>query len=68
MSIFHHPKGTIILSRDGKLQGKVFGGHHLCKLEGCRGSRVGVLWPDGKRTYPCDRALAPVTPGTYRIE
>ncbi len=24
-----------------------------CTLEGCGGTRLHVLWPDGKRTYPC---------------
>lgn len=24
-----------------------------CRLEGCSGLRLHVLWPGGKRTYPC---------------
>lgn len=28
-----------------------------CRLEGCNGHRVTVLWPDGRRTMPCSEGL-----------
>lgn len=27
----------------------------VCNLEGCRGLRLHVRWPDGKRTRPCSK-------------
>jgi hypothetical protein len=65
--MFHFPKGTTIYSRDKKLKGVVVG-HRLCTLEGCWGMRLIVKWPDGKRTHPCSKGLAPVESGAYKIE
>ena len=46
-------KGVPVISRDKKYAGKTTGGTRVCGLEGCRGTRVGVRWSDGKLTYPC---------------
>lgn len=56
--------GKQLWNRDGTIVG-IITGTSLCRLEGCRGTRLHVKWPDGKRTYPCakgcrsraDRAL-----------
>ena len=50
-------KGTVILSRDGKLKGKATGTTRRCTLEGCTGVRVGTRWPDGKITWPCSKGM-----------
>lgn len=53
-----YPKGTTIISRDGKLKGKTTGGFRQCRLEGCCGIRIGVRWKrDGKMTWPCSRGM-----------
>lgn len=42
-------------------------GLRRCTMEGCRGTRVGVRWPDGKLTWPCSKGLEAVAAGQYRI-
>lgn len=39
-------------TRDGKVTGDVVSWKY-CTLEGCRGHRIGVRWPNGKLTWPC---------------
>lgn len=46
-----------IFSRDGKQKGRVVGKGKPCTLEGCRGWRYPVRWPDGKLTWPCSKGL-----------
>lgn len=29
----------------------------VCRLEGCGGTGLSVLWKDGRRTYPCAKAV-----------
>ena len=56
-------EGQLIRSRDGKLIG-VFTGHSRpCALEGCRGVRLRVKWPDGKYTWPCSQGMGTPTFG-----
>ena len=50
-------------SRDKKLKGKFTGASRACTLEGCRGERFGVKWPDGHTTYPCSKGLKPYKKG-----
>ena len=52
-----HPKGSFIYNRDGTDKGTVTGTYTPCQMEGCRGRRVWVRWPDGKLTKPCSRGL-----------
>ncbi len=47
----------IVISRDGKEQGKTTGGERACTMEGCRGHRVGVKWPDNRVTFPCTAGM-----------
>lgn len=49
---------TTVLSRDGHTEGKPTGGTRSCTLEGCRGNRIGVRWPDGKLTWPCSKGMS----------
>lgn len=46
-----------IYSSDGLVFGVKTGGMRRCGLEGCRGTKLGVRWPDGKLTYPCTVGL-----------
>ncbi len=46
-----------VYNREGSEYGLTTGAEYPCRLEGCRGWRLGVLWPDGRRTYPCTRGL-----------
>ena len=47
-----------ILSRDGKHVGTATGGNaRQCRMEGCKGERIGVRWDDGKLTFPCTAAF-----------
>ena len=47
----------VVVSRDGKERGLTTGGSYPCRLEGCRGMRIGVRWPDGRITYPCTMGM-----------
>lgn len=39
-----------------------------CRLDGCDGCRLHVLWPDGHRTYPCAKAVKTRANGDLEIE
>lgn len=56
-------------SRDGLLVGRVTSASRRCRLEGCGGVRLRVVWPDGKVTYPCSRGLVGAgKPDTWKID
>ena len=57
MKIPEFVKGTVIVSRDGKIEGTFTGTTRPCTLEGCRGLRHTVRWDDGKISYPCGKGL-----------
>lgn len=47
-----------ILSRDGKHVGTATGGNaRQCRMEGCKGERIGIRWDDGTLTFPCTAAF-----------
>ncbi len=50
-------KGQRVYTADANSYGLATGSTHLCRLEGCRGLRVSVRWPDGGHTYPCSAGL-----------
>ena len=56
-----------VRSRNGKTTGRPTGGLHPCTLEGCRGSRVAVRWPNGQITFPCTRGMNATKRGDWRI-
>jgi hypothetical protein len=58
---------TKVLSRDSKLEGTPTGGSRPCQLEGCRGLRIAVRWPDKSITYPCTKGLDSVSGTVVRI-
>ncbi|MDI6824673.1 MAG: hypothetical protein QME87_10015 [Bacillota bacterium] len=57
----------LVKGRDGLMEGVVTGRTWPCRLEGCRGVRVEVEWPDGTRTRPCSAGMREAGPGVWRI-
>ena len=61
-------KGTRVYNRDGEAFGLATGGYpRHCTLEGCRGVRYGVRWPDGELTYPCSKGLIDRNDGSFQL-
>jgi hypothetical protein len=56
-----------VYSRDRKEFGMPTGSSTVCKLEGCRGRRIGVRWRDGKITFPCTHGMKIYKNGNMRI-
>jgi len=54
-------RGKTIYGRRGsnyaRVAGTVTGSVRRCSLDGCRGIRVMVKWPDGHRTWPCSEGI-----------
>lgn len=61
------PQGTIIVARDGLMEGVATGSSYPCRMEGCIGLRISVKWPDGKHTFPCSKGLKPIGENRYQI-
>lgn len=58
LDMLDFPKGTVVYSRGGDLKGVIATGNPIrCTLEGCRGHRYAVRWPDKHITYPCSRGI-----------
>jgi len=49
------------------VRGTLTGGEHHCTLEGCRGLRLAVRWPDGHMTFPCSKGMRVRADGDYEI-
>ena len=49
-------KGLKVITALGEV-GTTSGNYHDCTMEGCRGVRLSVKWPDGKRTFPCTKGM-----------
>lgn len=61
-------KGQTVQSRGGTDVGVVVTGNEApCGLEGCRGVKAAVRWPDGKTTYLCSRGLETAQKTTFRM-
>ena len=50
-------KGVRVWARGKKSKGVTTGATRTCMMEGCLGRRVGVLWEDGKHSYPCSKGM-----------
>ncbi|MBF3053552.1 hypothetical protein HKW90_03945 [Pseudomonas aeruginosa] len=57
----------LVYDQAGGEAGMATGAVHRCRMEGCRGERVSVRWPDGHFTYPCSRGLVLRTDGARQI-
>lgn len=63
-----HSKETVMLSRDGKMVGKIVNRHsYRCQMKGCLGWRICVKWPDGHHTYPCECGCRSIDKNTLQI-
>ncbi len=61
-------KETVMLSRDGKMVGKIVNRHsYRCRMEGCLGWRICVKWPDEHHTYPCECGCRSIDKNTLQI-
>ncbi len=47
---------TEVVSRNGLMVGTVVG-DRACRLAGCTGHCLAVVWPDGRHTYPCLKGM-----------
>ncbi|MEW6048304.1 MAG: hypothetical protein AB1609_17820 [Bacillota bacterium] len=56
-----------VVSRDGMLRGTVTGRTWRCRMEGCRGTRIEVRWPDGTATRPCSAGVRALDADTWQI-
>lgn len=62
------PKERWMLSRDGKMKGAItIDNVGVCRMEGCCGHRIHVLWPDGSFTNPCSKGCVCVDKETLQI-
>lgn len=57
----------LVYDKAGAEAGLVTGSVHRCRMEGCRGNRVSVRWPDGRTTYPCSRGLVYRADGARQV-
>ena len=53
-------KNKTVYSSDTKFKGLTTGSEFPCRMEGCRGMRIGVRWNDGTITFPCTKGLTEV--------
>lgn len=52
-------KGLIrVWARGGKVYGRPTGRTRLCRLEGCRGLRIEIEWPKGRKSWPCSKGMS----------
>lgn len=56
-----------VLSRDSTQTGIPTGKTRSCQLDGCRGVRIGVRWPDDSITWPCQNGIEFIDKQTDRI-
>lgn len=57
-----------MLSRDGKKRGTITNlKAGKCRLEGCKGWRIRVVWADGKVTFPCECGCKMIDEKTLQI-
>lgn len=55
-------------SRDGQYFGIILDLHCMpCRMEGCTGQRIHVLWSDGTHTYPCSKGCKQIDEHHWRI-
>lgn len=59
--------GTKVRSRGSDRKGEATGSTHACSMEGCRGLRVSVRWPNGRTTFPCSKGMTVRKNGDWEI-
>jgi len=58
----------VIWDREKKEKGRVTGSTMVCRLEGCLGRRIRVVWEDGRSTWPCSKGLRELSETEWQIE
>lgn len=61
-----NPDPLYVYTSDGRRRGEVRGGRN-CQMEGCLGTRLCTLWPDGHMTWPCTRGMKVRKDGHWQI-
>ena len=62
-----HYKGLKVYAKNSKTKyGRATGSTRDCNLDGCRGTCLEVIWPDGWRTWPCGKGMTGYSDG-WRI-
>ncbi|MCZ8254431.1 MAG: hypothetical protein O9327_01965 [Polaromonas sp.] len=56
-----------VFSADGSSSGIAKHPWYRCRLEGCTGRRLTVVWPDGKTTRPCSKGMHQRADGHWQI-
>lgn len=56
-----------VYSRDRLQVGTCTGSAYRCRLESCKGDRIGVRWADGRITFPCTEGMIHYKNGDMRI-
>lgn len=56
-----------VVSRNYGMIGRCTGGTRHCMMDGCRGTRIGVRWPDGQLRWLCDRGLEKITHDIWKL-
>ncbi len=62
-----NPDAKFVYASDGRRRGRLTGGERLCNLEGCKGVRLRVRWPNGKTTWPCTVGMFVTDDGQWCI-
>lgn len=57
----------LVYIADGSKAGVLTGNTRLCSMDGCRGLRHDVKWPDGKITRPCGKGMKLRKDGAQQI-
>ncbi len=60
-------KGAEVVSRDGKLMGRVVGSYFPCRMCGCTGLRITVAWPNHAVFFPCSKGMTLYEDGSWQI-
>ena len=52
------PKGVSVFRRGAKKpSGRTTGKASRCRMDGCPGYRISVIWDNGERTRPCSKGM-----------
>ncbi len=61
------PAQTVVYSLDGGVAGVAKSRGYRCQMEGCRGLRLVVKWPDGQTSRPCTKGMFTRPDGELQI-
>ena len=67
MSADQRPDHVMVYNKDGQVSGCAKSTGYRCRMEGCTGVRLTVMWPDGRQTRPCTKGLFTRADGSLQI-